>query len=461
MTRGIIAGLMLCPGVVASAEPPRLSNFRYDEDYSYLRDPSARSGEWWEGWKYVPLTDSGDVFLTFGAETRFRYEMLRNDNFGDGPQDDDGYLWFRLLPVADLHAGEHLRLFGQLITALATDREPFRRRIDENRFGFLQAFGDFRLPLRQAPDHLTLRAGRQMLGYGSERLISNRYGPNVLETFDGVKAFAELAPWQADLFWVRPVESDFGALDDQADESRTLWSLYLTRHFDVAKEKGLDAYYIGYGDNNATFNQGSARERRHTLGTRVFGNSSDWDWNLEAFYQFGTFGVGNIDAWSLGSDTGYTFSKLPWTPRLSVKANIISGDEDPADADLQTFNALFPKGKYFGEIGLLGPYNLINLHPTLEVNLSKEWTTSLAAVFYWRENTHDGIYDNAGNLVRSDGGSSARYIGTQTELLVNYHPSWNLEFEIAVARFTPGRFIEETGDDDLAYFASAQMRFTF
>ena len=66
-----------------------------------------------------------------------------------------------------------------------------------------------------------------------------------------------------------------------------------------------------------------------------------------------------------------------------------------ADPDPQTFNALFPKGKYFGEIGLLGSDNLINLHPALELNLGERWSASIAEVFDSRENTGDGIYDNA------------------------------------------------------------------
>lgn len=261
-------------------------------------------------------------------------------------------------------------------------------------------------------------------------------------------------------FWVRPVENELGVFDDGSDHDQALWSLYLTRHFNT-RDDGVDAYYIGYQEKDATFNQGTANERRHTVGSRLFGTLSGWDWNTEGFYQFGSFGDGDIRAWSVGSDTGYTFSNTPWTPRLSLKANIISGDDDPSDAELQTFNALFPKGKYFGEIGLLGPYNLINLHPSLEFNLSERWSASLAGVFYWRENTGDGIYDNSGNLVRSDAGSRARFIGTQSELLLNYHPSRNLELELAVSRFEPGRFIEETGSSKPAWFASAEIRFVF
>jgi len=102
----------------ADTEGPPLTNLRYDEDYSYLRNPEARSGQWWEPLKFIPLTERS--YLTLGSELRLRSETITNDNWGLGK--DDGYLWFRLLPYVDLHAFESFRLFGQLIMAEAVDR---------------------------------------------------------------------------------------------------------------------------------------------------------------------------------------------------------------------------------------------------------------------------------------------------------------------------------------------------
>src|SRR5688500_15304293 len=48
--------------------PPKLTNLRYTEDYSYLRDPAKRTGAWWEPFKYIPLDASGTRYLTLGAE---------------------------------------------------------------------------------------------------------------------------------------------------------------------------------------------------------------------------------------------------------------------------------------------------------------------------------------------------------------------------------------------------------
>src|SRR5512146_472770 len=75
----------------ADTGAPPLTNLRYDEDYSYLSNPGARSGQWWEPLKFIPLSERS--YLTLGSELRLRYESIRNDNWGLGK--DDGYLWFR------------------------------------------------------------------------------------------------------------------------------------------------------------------------------------------------------------------------------------------------------------------------------------------------------------------------------------------------------------------------------
>ena len=159
----------------------------------------------------------------------------------------------------------------------------------------------------------------------------------------------------------------------------------------------------------------------------------------------GSFGRSEILAWSVATSTRYAFGDLPLSPLLEVKANAISGDGKRNDHRLGTFNALFPRGKYFGEIGLIGPYNLLNVHPTVGVSLGSGWSLSGAAVFYWREALEDGVYGNPGNLLRSAGSSRARCIGTQAEVVLGWEATRNISLEAAYAVFAPGRFIVETG----------------
>ena len=53
-----------------------------------------------------------------------REDGIESNNWGEGPAADDGYLWYRALPYADLHLGRHVRAFGQLAVAFADDKNP-------------------------------------------------------------------------------------------------------------------------------------------------------------------------------------------------------------------------------------------------------------------------------------------------------------------------------------------------
>src|SRR6266853_5663649 len=73
-----------------AASPPAFTTLRYDEDYSYLRDPAAHTDAF-DPIKYIPLSERGDWYLTFGGQVRDRYEYFHNYLFGCGAHDRDGY----------------------------------------------------------------------------------------------------------------------------------------------------------------------------------------------------------------------------------------------------------------------------------------------------------------------------------------------------------------------------------
>src|SRR5436309_15084384 len=61
----------------ASEKPPEYQKLRYDEDYSYLKDPSKRS-DLWDPIKYIPFNYAGNWYLSLGGEGRLRYELYHN-----------------------------------------------------------------------------------------------------------------------------------------------------------------------------------------------------------------------------------------------------------------------------------------------------------------------------------------------------------------------------------------------
>src|SRR5271154_706304 len=100
------------PSQAASSCPPgpQYSNARYDDDFSYLRDPSCRN-DLWDPLKYIPLGSRRDWYLSLGGEIRERYERFNNPLWGQQPQSRGGYLLQRYLLFAGLHLGENVRIF--------------------------------------------------------------------------------------------------------------------------------------------------------------------------------------------------------------------------------------------------------------------------------------------------------------------------------------------------------------
>ena len=444
--------------VQAPLSPPALRTTRQDEDYAYLRDPAHRTGAWWEPWKYLPLDAAGDTYLTIGGELRSRYEVFRGDQWGEAVPPDRDYGWHRALPYADLHLARDVRLFAQGIVALETGDEGERTPIDEDRADVLQAFCDLPVPLEGAA--ATVRVGRQVLALGSERLLSSRYGPNVMRSFDVVKCTVGDGATRLDGFYGRPVDVEPGAFDDRADASAEVWAVYGTTRLDLAERFDVELYYIGLRRDLSTFEEGAGRELRHTVGTRWAGAHRGFDWNTEVMGQFGTFGNGHVRAWSIATDTGHTFGG-PWTPRVGLRADVVSGDRSAGDGDLETFHPLFPRGKYFGEIGLIGPYNLVDLHPSLELHVAEAWTIGIASVLYWRQSVDDGVYDIAGGVLRGSGGSGERHVGTQWDLTLDYEPDRCWSISIALSTFVAGSFLRATGPDESVHYAGAELRFVF
>jgi hypothetical protein len=335
-------------------------------------------------------------------------------------------------------------------------KNPFT---DETGLDLVQGFADLRLPVG-GDDHVTLRAGRQVLLYGTQRLIST--GPNIRFSFDGALARGQIGDWQVDAFVVRPVVPDLASFDDRADSSRALWSLYATRRLPViGPDAGLELYYIGYDNEAARFNQGDGHEVRHTLGARLSGSRGPWSWDQEAMFQFGTFAGGDIRAWAIEAQFRYTFVGAALRPFVELTSNVVSGDRDASDHRLQTFNALFTNAEFFGDIGLLGPANVISVRGLTNLDLGSGWSITGGATFFWRQSLRDGIYGPGLNVLRRAGQSEAAFIGSQGEAALDWQANRNLSFRAVYSIFVPGRYVADTGPAQTVRFLRLQAAFAF
>jgi len=437
-----------------SAKPDRnYKLLREDEDWSFLRDAAVRE-DFWDPIKYIPLRSGEDWYMSIGGEAREVWEQIGNDNWGLSPI-MNGYLNERYMLYFDVHYGKHVRTFVELKSGLNSSRAGGPRPIDEKKLDFQAAF--LAISTGEGKNSIELRAGRQELEYGSGRLVDVREGPNVRLSFDGFLVRSKINLWQIDGFAMRPDNDNPGFFDNAPNSGVGFWGIYATTP--LAYKSMLDIYYLGLDRKHAVFERGSAQELRHSIGARVSRpvatDRAAWDFDYEALFQFGTFGSDNIRAWTVASETGYRIPTLRLKPRFSVKADISSGD-DPRNKTLGTFNALFPKGNYFGVLATTGPgpINLIDVHPRVETAFPHDVSLSLDWIFQWRESVRDGVYAVPGFLIVPAGNSRDRFVGHRPGAEIHWQISRHLWAQADYGIFYAGKFLKEASPGrNLNYWA--------
>lgn len=425
-----------------AGKAPTLTIERYGEDWSHLSDLAERTGRWTERFKYIPLQQDHSVYLTTGVEARSRYESYQNINWGSLP--DDSYVWHRLMPYADLHAGK-FRVFAQpIISGMSGGGGRPKTPVDTTGIDMVQGFAEVKIDFGPKTS-LSLSAGRKLVGLGSGRYIDTRYGPGILQPFDGVDATLGSDSRQIRMFYLRPVTTRAGHFNDRRTPGQAVWGAYATQWLGAKPANGIDVYYIGFRGRDVIFDQGIGEEIVHTFGSRIFGDTGAWYWNFEGSFQRGKFAGLDVSAWGAGGEFGHRFLNTALQPELRFEADFVSGDDDPNDNKLGTLNPLFPNGKFFGSLTPIGPRNLIHVRPAVIIHPLKSLEVSLTGVAFWRESKNDGVYSIPGFVVRSSKGSDARFVGTQVELAAAWQATPELNLSMALSAFYPGRFIRETG----------------
>jgi hypothetical protein len=457
----MLGNLHVCAQIPSpSPSPPPYQQQRYDEDWSYLRDPERRTDPL-DRLKYISLNDNG-WYVSLGGEARWRYEYFSEFAFGAGPQDKNGYWLQRYLLHADWHLGKRVRVFTQLQSGIEQGRTGGPRLTDDDRLELHQAFAD--LKFGHERNSVVLRLGRHEMDLGAGRLISSGEGLNVKRSFDGARLIWKTRRWITNAQVDKLTEVKLGNFNDTPNPGLTYWGVGTTRSRPKHRA-GESAFYIGLDRKRGLFDQGVGREIRHTLGLRSYGQYESFDYNLDAFLQLGKFhalsGNSNIRAWAVSSDLGYLLSHSRVRPRLGVRADITSGDRNPKDNVLQTFNPLLPGTTYSDTIGLIGAPNSIGLFPNLRLVPLKGAIVTVGSAFFWRQSTRDGIYSINVAPLRPGQLSSARYVGAQPSVRIDWPIQRHWSYALVVSGFQTGRFLKETPPGKVTSYVTSWVTFRF
>lgn len=433
---------------------------RYDEDWSFLKDPSRRT-EPLDRLKYVSLGKS-DWYLSIGGEARLRYEYYTRYQFGAGPQDDNGYFLQRYLLHSDWHLGKRARAFAQVQSGIGVWRNGGPRLTDDDRLEIHQAFAD--LNFGDEKGLVTIRIGRQEMEFGAGRLVTAGEGLNVRRSFDGVRFIYHTPRWTINTGVIKLAEVERGLFNDFPDSSQTFWGLGATPRRSKPR-LAFAPYYMGMDRKLGRFDQGTGREVRHNVGGRLFGSVGRFEYTDELILQFGRFnsriGPGRILAWAVATDTSYGFPNAALQPRISLRADATSGDKDPLDRRLESFNPFFPGTAYSDIIGLVGATNSLALGPSLRLKPTGGLLITSTAGFFWRQSTREGIYGVTVSPLRTGQLSNARYIGALPSIKVEWQLTRHWFYTFTYGHFFTNRFLRETPPGESTNYLTTWFRFRF
>lgn len=456
----LAASLALAPGeALAQTAPwpgyaPKM--FRWDEDYGRLKDQARPDLPL--KLKYLALDGHGD-WLSLGGEYRFRIDDYSHPDFGLRGAEGFTSRQHRALIHGDAHFGPNLRAFVQLGAAAEDGRGRLGRPADRSDLDLAQGFVD--LGWGPAAGRWRLRVGRQELGLG--RYVSVREGTNIRRAFDGVRLDGLAGGWSLTGVAARAVRNAPDAFDDAGDRRDRLGFLGADHALGTSGYR-LGLAYVEHDNEMARYAAGMGRERRSSLGVRIYGAHGPWDADGQVSWQFGRFTPTgrpgqDIEAWGAAFEGGRRLA-VPWSPRLAVRIDGAGGDGNPNDGRLTTFDLPFPNLSYLTDAAVFAPRNVRDIQSFVTVNPTPALSLTAGAQFLWRNRRTDAVYAPNGAALLPPGGRGD-YLATSPYLRASWRINPLVEWQLAAVRAEPGRALKAAGGrKPLSFFTtSIDVRF--
>lgn len=428
-----------------------------------------------------------DGKICLDIQTRIRFEARDNtfdfNNDVDALNDDSFFLARFRLGIA-FKPVEWLKFYaqGQEAQELGSDRPDIP--------GALGAEGDDNFDLRQAyiqlgPKSFNLTLGRQVLAFGDERLIGPGDWNNISRTFDAAKIHIEQPKFSVDLFAASVVNifrdsfdmSDlFNGSETHRDQvfsgiyaSTTALKCQTTDFYVLLLDQEVPNPTAPAITSPATFTGLTGKRTDFvTLGTRIKGDPkklNGFEYEGEFAFQTGEVADLNLTAFAAHVGAGYNF-KCAWNPRLFFEYNYASGDSDPTDSDIETFQNLFPSNHL--KYGFMDLFSWQNLHnPELSLKAKPCKQVGLEADFhgFWLADTNDAWYRANGvtkvRPITPASRSASSYVGSEIDLLVTYQPVKFLIVWAGYSHFFAGDYLKATGPSEDADFGYVQATINF
>lgn len=400
--------------------------------------------------------------IQFGGEVRIRPEYKDNSDFNKDTSDTLSFVGSRIRLVTTAKDMDDVlvkivlqdtRNFGGSTSAVGLTDSGEAVDIHE---GYAEFANFMKLPV-------SLRAGRQELFYGDHRLIGHFGWSNQGRAFDALKLIFSNGDYGVDAWMSKRKENNAAAGSPNTD--RDFYGIYATLKTLVSYTP-WDIYVLFDREGDTAGNAG--KKAVATIGTRLAGKISQFDYTMELPYQFGDNGTRvatssadvKIEAYAMAAKAGYTFPGNA-SIRVGGEFNFASGDDNASDAVSRTFNNLYPTNhSFYGYMDYQGWRNMMGINGNVSGSLMEKklflqgsfWNFKLA-------DAKDGWYDAPGNAAGTARAASAANtetnVGNEIDFLARYNYNTQVVFEAGWSAFFRGDFVKKkvsnSGDSDWAY----------
>lgn len=359
---------------------------------------------------------SGAVEVDFGGQLRVRSEG------GDRKLLGKRFEWDTLQRTRvglDAKVSPEVRLFVQVQDSRAWGNEG-NTLADTRNLDVHQAYGE--LQRQAAGAAWRLRAGRQELLYGDERIIGPVGFSNVGRSFDAVQVRMTQGRLTSDLVAARLSDGSQGAPPND--------DLFVSYNRFAAGDRGGE-FYVLHRANTGIFET--------TIGERLFGAHGRVNVVQELAFQTGRRSHADIQAF-LGSGQVYVRA----AERLTVGGGVdfFTGEDTGADQQLFDTKRLFATAhKFYGRMDIIedlaGRGGLIDPYGVLLLRAPRDVKARLEAHFF---RSHRKAALGAPLAPAADFDA---HLGTEVDLLVGVPIAERTSLEFLVTGFLAGKSLEQ------------------
>ncbi|GCE83761.1 alginate export family protein [Komagataeibacter diospyri] len=444
---------------------------RWAEDWSSLRS-KKKGDDPFDVLKYIPLTRSGSVWISFSGETRARNWFENRPVLGAAHVADSGRFTVRNLYGADLHLGTHVRLYGELINADAGGWRPY---------GYGDTYRkqlDVQQALIEVKGHVAgakagFMFGRQAFLDMPAYVLYYRMSSSVPLAWNGFRAYAAWSRVRVDAWdFVGTDITPDGIFHDTEDYGTRLYGVETTwapPDFVFMGQTGysfLDLFYFGTkagggisGVSAPSFAVQPGMATRNNFGGRWHGIAGPIEFSVGGIWQGGAFRATGadspsrpIDAWSFSSNAGYRIPHDRFHTFVGLQADVFSGG-DARRNTVGTYSQPFnPQLTYVDASLTVSESNMVDIAPEVRMTFFRSLSIMARYPLYWRYSTlaplsRPGALQYAYHY-------NGSFIGMAPQATLTWQIGPHLSWAQTLSRFMTASALNRVGGSSGTYYMS-------